>query len=210
MKQRVNRFWNDLEKYQLWLAYEVKTPLLIMEEHFCRSVTSINKFLSFSGIRNKSPRYISGNEPTVTIKTLEDLQRLFVECGLDKDSVGLEREITRQWRPCGYTLRKLREFDLTLPFPWADMPKIDRLPVKSGIGRKAHSKLGLFVSMEVVASYLTRRGVNIKRLNNRPHFGWTFQIDNKPATDSLCLMKANIERYYHGQPVFMVKGLTEE
>ncbi len=210
MLLKSSRRWTDLDKYQLWLAYELKTPLLVLEEHFKRTVSSINKFLIVSTIRDKSDRYLKGGTPPVKIRTLEDLTKVLVECGLDKDTVGIEREITRCWKPSGFTMKKLAHYGLHLPCPWGSMQQVADLPIKSGIGRRSTRQVWVYVSMEVVINYLQRIGIDIRRLDYRNPFGWQYLVDNKPATDFICLMKANWEREKRREPIFLVKGVTVE
>lgn len=206
MSMKTNKQWQEYEKYQLYLAHYMRASFSVMEQYFGRSATSINKYLSRNGIRNR----LKGHTCEHKIKTVDELHLLIVECGLDKETVGLERQKTRDWSASDFAIQRLKKLGLPLPAPWAKKTRPQLLPIKSGIGRSSFDKSEVFVSLDVIVHYLIRKGFAVKRYARKNPHNWTYIINNKPTSDLQVMIKGNIQRRQHREPLFLVKGLTFE
>jgi hypothetical protein len=210
MSCRSNRPWLEHEKYQLWLAHELKVPLKTMGSHFRRTVSSLNKQISRYGIRDKVASGEKEFDRTAKINKLVELENLLINCGLDKETVGLEREQTRVWQPSPFTVTKLQAFGLYLPCPWAKPQKADKLPKRSGIGRADKRRHSQYASFETVMHYLKRHGHDVKPIPKRPPLQHAFQLNGNSLTEFMLLVEANKLRYENEEPIFLVAGVTYE
>ncbi len=204
MIYKISKPWKEHEKYQLWLAYQLNVPLQVMGEQLNRSVTAINKYLSRSGIRD----YNSDFQPSVKITQASELDNIFIACGLDNDTVGYEREFTRQWLPSAYTLTQLERYGIRPPCPWGHKTHTINLPVKSGIGRSRRMRDRIECSMATAINALKRKNYQVKHIKNKNPFQWTYELNNKPMTDAQLLLEINIKRVEDKEPIFLVKGVT--
>jgi hypothetical protein len=208
MNNMTNRNWMEHEKYQLWIAYNQGASFKIMELFFRRSGGSINKYLSRSGIREKCKSHKRNEDSLIKINTLEKLEHLIIACGLDHETVGIEREVTRYWHPSDFAIQKLKEFGIGGPCPWSARVRIDSLPQKSGIGRASIRRPWVFSSMNSARHYIMRNGHRVTPIVRKNAFQWTYVLDGKPVTDAVLLTFANHLRMKHGEPIFLVEGVT--
>lgn len=206
MRKKKHKVWSDLEKYQLYLAYEMGTQHKILSLYFRRSESAINSFLNKSGIRHPRKRL----RKNIKIRCLEYLREIFIKCGIDRDSANLERDFSGSWQPSPFTIEKLTEYNLILPPPWQPSQQKKNKSKASIIHPHTKHHLSDLVSMEVIIAYLKRRGYKISRIPERNPYDHTYAIDGKPYSDFMCLMFANEERLNEDKPVFHVKGITAE
>ena len=88
-----NRRWSEIEKYQLWLAYRLKTPLGIMSQCFKRGPSAINHALERfkirpTGLRSSGPlswRMQSSANIPKRPTSCHQLEKIFQRCGWDKE-----------------------------------------------------------------------------------------------------------------------------
>lgn len=208
MNIKSNKTWLEHEKYQIWLAYHAKAPQHVMAEYFDRTKTSLNKYLSRSGIRTKKDDNMSIIKTSCKISTLEDLTELIIACGLDIETVGLERNQTRNWQPSQYTMDALEKYGLKIPESWKIPVKSDQLPKKSGVGCQVVGKDTRIVPFEVTVNYLKRHNYKIAPYTSGNNFQWTYKMNNRPVTDSALLAAANMLRIKNNEPIFLVQGVT--
>lgn len=184
MHYRSNKPWEEHEKYQLWISYQLHSPFKVMEKYFNRSASGINKYLSRSGIRVACQTFQKAKKDIPKIKSLKQLHKIIILCGLDKETIGLERRHTRKWRPSQSTLSALQLYGISGPAPWKRKQPKKCLPIKSEVGKISKRTPWVYVSLEVIIHYLLRHGYAIYRIPPRNPCGWTHSINNTPVNDS--------------------------
>lgn len=198
--------WEEHEKYQLWLAYQVRTPLKILEPYFNRSISAINKFLSRSGIRQSCKVELDQRNQKPRVKTFKELEFLFLSIGMDNKTVQLERNFGCQWSPSEKTKAYLFDLGVKGSPPWKVKKTAHRFPVSSLKLRNDNT----YVSLETCCHYLARHGVIIKQLKgySNPLLNWKYLLNGKPTTDMGILRETNKLRLKNKEPIFHVKNLT--
>lgn len=149
------RQWSELEKYQLWLAYNLKAPLKIMALYLNRKTGSVNHALERFCIRplgarpcGPHPQDLKGKAAGIPLypKTCKQLQKIFKESGLcaQKNAVPL------YWSPINKlnsdslivlhptTISYLKRLKIASTPPWQDTTNTPEALSVKDIAQKAY------------------------------------------------------------------------
>lgn len=228
--------WKELEKYQLWLGYNVKVPMKVLGDFFDRTDLAVSKGLERSGIRKvgSTPRGVrpgSSKVDYITKTTFHDILKahglLSLSVGRKKDEALYIQNSRLQFNEDYKDIWKKSQISFKAPWTFTGnimqqipknysgkdimMARVDsavaNLPLNSGSRVKQNKEWRTFGEL---MGALQQMGVDVKEVRrSKIRENSLFRVGNRPMTSQQLLLHLNESRINCGMKPLKVHGVTQ-